>query len=382
MEATEAIAFCPQWSIDPNECAGKNTGFDSWFNPSMAGMAIRKADIAGRTCIMYDPSHPADSFHHDQIAAHCDDLVSVTVYGVGHDVTTLLAGSANLSEIIDKFRANEIDALKDIVRSIRRQHRLRKRLLLQKAADRHPSVCVKVLNDPQLVAELGHHDISALYSKLFCNFIAQNKPKEAENIVARLSPFICQYRVSFLQEAVADAELQLKNKAVKRWVELCNILKRLVTPIQSLLYRAPKSAHFEIKGYIMTHHNTILVYSTFNGNLIHKAPEILQTGSTERMDLQPLMLILYSGVEIVALYYKGLFLACCIGQNNKVEFKKLPCAEEGNHFIVSGGSINGEFALLLKQRYLSALIFGNVAYDKTQMLGWETFKLRRNLVPG
>ena len=55
--ATSVIALCPQWSIDMSECEGKHPGFQSWYDPSMKGMAVRPVDVCGKVYVFYDPAH-------------------------------------------------------------------------------------------------------------------------------------------------------------------------------------------------------------------------------------------------------------------------------------------------------------------------------------
>ncbi|WP_157679352.1 hypothetical protein [Methylovulum psychrotolerans] len=334
--ASEVLAFCPQWSIDPNECAGQSSGYEHYFKPSMAGMGIRMEDMAGRICILHDPSYAVDDFHHNQIAAVCKNLASVNVYTAQHHVTSILAGTANLAELITTFIRDDIPHLKHIVSKIRRNSRIRKHILLQKAINRHPLLVHRVLGNAELATKLGVTENNALNSQLFQYFIAQGKPEKANEVLTRLGPSICRHRINLLQEALDDCA---------------------------------RTAMIKTQGILVTHHQTVLVYSVFYGILCHKNLNALES---EKMDLQPIFLVKLSGYEVAAIWSKNRFLACAIDPHGQVHLKGMESGK-GDDFIVKEDNSNNGFTLLLKSRYVSAAHNGDILYNKPKALAWEIF---------
>jgi len=83
-EATVAIAFCPQTSID-----AKAVPFDGrytrHFSPDLhANMGISHDHAAGRGYIFFDPFHSVDCRHAEQIAARQAETRLVPVHMTGH----------------------------------------------------------------------------------------------------------------------------------------------------------------------------------------------------------------------------------------------------------------------------------------------------------
>lgn len=335
--ATEVIAFCPQWSIDPKECVGKKNGYESKFKPSMAAMGIRKEDISGKICIFYDPSHEVDSFHFNQITALCENFISVKVYMAGHHITAILAGTSNLFAIIESVRLSDIERLKDIVNLSRRKSRYRKLTLLQRAMNRHPMLTHKLLMNNELVADIGVKTWDALNARLFSFFISHENFREAYEVIDRLSRLVCKQRADLLQEAVVDAERKAVIKAY---------------------------------GFLFTHHKTILVYSPYLGKLCHIDSVTLKA---KNMEFYPLFLTKQYNFEILAVWVRGIFYACCIEDNNQINLKELQLCQGDNSIIVKADEFDDGFTLLRKGCYLSAVKNGQVAYNRTCPLTWEIF---------
>jgi hypothetical protein len=101
--ATEVISLCPQWSIDPAESLKNPWG--SYFVPSMTGMSIRTEDVSGSVFLFVDNTDHVDSFHSGKICGAYPATNIINVPMVGHHITTVLAGTQNLLEIIDACRA-------------------------------------------------------------------------------------------------------------------------------------------------------------------------------------------------------------------------------------------------------------------------------------
>ncbi len=67
--ATHVLTLCPQWSIDPAECGGNESGYRDFFRPEMAGMGVTGADMAGEITVFYDPGQRDDAYHYRMLEA-------------------------------------------------------------------------------------------------------------------------------------------------------------------------------------------------------------------------------------------------------------------------------------------------------------------------
>jgi hypothetical protein len=121
-DATHVLALCPQWSIDNGECKGVDAGYGNYFVPEMAGMGIRESDVSGNVFLFADALDKRDMFHRQMIMENYADSYFVNVPLVGHNVTTVIAGTVNLQELIDACVAKDVAAMRKISRRARRSH--------------------------------------------------------------------------------------------------------------------------------------------------------------------------------------------------------------------------------------------------------------------
>jgi len=138
------IALCPQWSLDAQEC-GFEPGWQQHYQPSMAQMGIRPSDVAGRVFLLADLGHALDRAHAGKIAQAVPDLRIINFPSVDHHVTTVLAGTENLIQLLEACRVDDLDGIRRIVRRSRQYHLYRFENLTQKAQRRHPSLLYRGL---------------------------------------------------------------------------------------------------------------------------------------------------------------------------------------------------------------------------------------------
>ncbi len=132
------IALCPQWSLDAAEC-GFDPGWQSYYRPSMAAMGIRPGDVGGQIFLFVDKTHQLDRLHAEKIEKVAADLHVINFPFVGHHVTTVVAGTNNLSHLIAACRSQDISGLRQLVRDCRRWHRYRLETVVRKVLKRYPA---------------------------------------------------------------------------------------------------------------------------------------------------------------------------------------------------------------------------------------------------
>lgn len=146
LQATHVLAMCPQWSIDPNECKGWNPGWQEHFAPVMRGMGITHHDVAGQIYLFCDFHHALDKRHADHIAQTNASIQLVNVPFAKHHVTTVLAGSRNLDQLIQACLHNNKVAIHRINRLARRRSDIYKKNALKVAHRKLPHVFVSYLS--------------------------------------------------------------------------------------------------------------------------------------------------------------------------------------------------------------------------------------------
>ncbi|MBD9373739.1 hypothetical protein IB238_14015 [Rhizobium sp. ARZ01] len=118
-DATVAIAFCPQVSINP-----KSVPFDGrftrHFSPDLhANMGIAPDHAAGRAYLFFDPFHAADRRHAERIAALQERTHLVPVHMTGHGTVRAFTGTARALSLIEACRQNDLPGLRALTRAAR-----------------------------------------------------------------------------------------------------------------------------------------------------------------------------------------------------------------------------------------------------------------------
>jgi hypothetical protein len=145
LQATHVIALCPQWSIYPAECEGVNPGWESYVVPEMKGMGIRAQDVEGEVFLFADAFNAQDLFHCRKICENYPGANFISVPLVDHHVTTVLAGTKNLMQIIEACCAGDIDQLKQISHRTSRRHPIKRQRLLRYTMQKLPRLGLRFL---------------------------------------------------------------------------------------------------------------------------------------------------------------------------------------------------------------------------------------------
>ncbi|MBR0558658.1 hypothetical protein [Neokomagataea anthophila] len=118
--ATHVLSLCPQWSLDPDEWDRDDFGFDGHFNASMRGMGIKREDVSGEIYVFTDRFDQNDFNHFLKIKENVSNVHYINVPFVGHDVTTVFAGTSRLLDIVKYFISGDIISLIQISRNARK----------------------------------------------------------------------------------------------------------------------------------------------------------------------------------------------------------------------------------------------------------------------
>lgn len=117
--ATVAIAFCPQVSIDPKAVAFDGR-FVRHFSPALhANMGIAPDHAAGRAYLFFDPFHAVDRQHAVRIAALQEKTHLVPVHMTGHGTVRAFTGTARALSLIEACRKDDLPALRALARAAR-----------------------------------------------------------------------------------------------------------------------------------------------------------------------------------------------------------------------------------------------------------------------
>ena len=333
--STVSIAFCPQWSIDKNECNGTNPGYQRYYAPHMQGMGITKDDIGGTIIVAYDPDHHRDAFHAKRIEALSSSVVPVRARSTDHHVTLVLAGTQHLGQMIRLALEKDTHELKVLINNIRRSHPRRTKILLNKLSQRHPRLFEGVISNASVFSKIDSQDLSEMLSKSLAACLANNSYATALGMISRLENLgICRTR---------------KNGLAKVREELKGIIAK---------------SYFK---ELMTSHKTVIEYDVVSGKLVHSK------ASCMRSDRLAACISSLRGREYLALLDNDTLVYPIVRKDGLTsivdELTALVCTS--NLLVIARTEHN--FTIKIGDRFLSAESDGGISFNREEVKAWELF---------
>ncbi|MBP1884582.1 hypothetical protein [Sinorhizobium mexicanum] len=138
-DATVAIAFCPQLSIDPRAVPFDGRFTRHYVADLHANMGIAADQAAGSAYIFYDPFHAVDRRHAERIAALQANTRLIPVHMTGHGTVRAFAGTARALSLIEACRADDDPSLHALARAARVDAPMRPYQIAVAAVARHPA---------------------------------------------------------------------------------------------------------------------------------------------------------------------------------------------------------------------------------------------------
>jgi len=337
LSATTVLALCPQWTIDPNECNGKNPGYKSFFEESMAGMGIKKEDISGKVFIFYDPTHEEDTYHGSHIIKNYTDCHHISMRSVGHHVTRVLAGTENLNLLIKNAITSNYENLKSQASRLRRSSVQRKKAVLFSSIQKHPFILQKIITQQPSAYNLNESDIKNLHSRLLEEFVSLESHQESLLCIEQLKK-----------------------------LELCENRLKLLESTETLIRRKA-----EIKSVIVNTHGKMLAYDMTTGQLI-------QTPLFKRdlnILLQPVTISQNISKEILCIKVAGKEKLLLLNNKQNIIIADPTIGEACKELTltISRKTPNNKFNICIGKKFMTCEPVGNIKYDREEAKGWEEF---------
>jgi hypothetical protein len=332
--ATDVVAYCPQWSIDPAECGPGRSGYDAQFRPHMAGMGIRPDDISGTINIFYDPWDPTDSYHCGKIAEAAPCMRGFRMPHARHHVLEGLKGTALTAAIWRGCMAGDLAGVHRVIQPARHKSSFRRQNLLLKIAERDPMRALRLVIALRARAALSVAHPPAVFLPLL---------------------------KGLLHRAEYGAALQALD---------CLRASYAAAHIEALLHaiRAHAAGTPQVAPTMQTAHGTTLFYSALDERLIHARPESA-AGQACLFAVFPFEHAGFSGLCVRA---GGRVLACAMRANALVALEPPEdCAADD---VLHPGP-HGASAVHVKNRgfYMCAEPGGIICINRTRIGPWEIF---------
>ena len=336
LSAKYTIACCPQWSIDPGECRGNKSGYEKHFRDDLKGMGIRESDISGTIYILYDNKHKVDSYHFNKISAHSADINGITIPYVGHHVTTVMAGTENLRQMIHCIMLNDLDGFKRLTNAIRKKSPLRLDYLMKSTVWKHPYLCAEILLSKDNLSELSRKVLSAAIEKLTDNLELQKILKLAKKSKLRTS----------------NQDFSMMDDAVY------SISKKILRDI----------------GSVYTHHQTLVVYDVLSRMLKHVNNEYIGIdmatsviASLSDFNHKAYLTVPFRGTSFLVEYDGFSYRANKEAKESNVSASCIQVTRNDNE------SLN----FICNNLYMSAERGGVISLNRSKAKEWESFYFRK-----
>lgn len=332
LRASSVIAFCPQWTIDKKECSGENPGYQKYFDTYMNDMSITKHDVSGNAFIFYDPSHKIDLFHATRILELSDSIHPILMRSTDHHVTTVMAGTSHLYDLIKHAKDDEVYQLGCVANNVRRAHQIRIRTLILKLSLRHPRLLENILQSPKV--QLTDSDRDIVNARLLSAFLRLQDEERASTVIDRI----------LIQE-------------------ICPVRKQL-------LISAKTKIDIMRCRRVLTCHGTAVRYCIASGKLIHKK----ETDTLAFFDgTLPVFLIPIKGVSAIGIVVDGELHYVMLTENGTTSLVSQFLAERCESQIIRSDGADLQLKLKRGNKYVSAEIGGGIAYNRSVAKEWEHF---------
>ncbi|WP_438282307.1 hypothetical protein [Pseudomonas alabamensis] len=335
--AKTVAAFCPQWTIDKAECSGRNPGYQEHFTASMSGMGIKPEDTSGSIYIFYDPDHESDRYHANTISSKAVNVRHIPVRSVGHHVTSVLAGTDNMGEILSMARKEDHLGLCRLVNRIRKKHQTTASFLVPKIAKRHPRILKKIIFKDVIDKKSDQYGSIRLKTDALRLFVDQ-MPDE------------------FVLDAVES------------------IQKNTLCPVRSAMldsYRAKLKDKIAAESKsIVTAHGSIIAYSSIQGGLVHKPKsEVLSTAH-----LYPVVSYEYQGHVAFGVNFGDRDYLCQLTSKGDIRLADIFGTEVEHRTLISCIPVGSKsFQAKCRGFFVCAERGGNIAFNRKVAKEWETF---------
>lgn len=123
LKATCAVAFCPQWSIDPHDVSGFDRRFVKYHAPELTnGNMIVQDDLCEKNIVLFDPYESVDVEHVARLRQYAG-IFEVIVPFSGHETVRIISEGGVSKEFIALLAAEagseQINQLRRVVRKAR-----------------------------------------------------------------------------------------------------------------------------------------------------------------------------------------------------------------------------------------------------------------------
>lgn len=122
LEADVAIAFCPQYSIDPLTTGEHDVRYRDFFHrEEHRNHDITTDHLARRTLVIYDPGHAQDRWNVERIAALSGTVKTIPVFHTGHETIRVATSSALMTSVFRHAIDDDVLGIAKLLREAKKK---------------------------------------------------------------------------------------------------------------------------------------------------------------------------------------------------------------------------------------------------------------------
>ena len=180
--ASTALAFSPQFSIDP-AITGKDYNFARFYTPARdVDVTIRGFHVAPEAYIFYDPFYTDDATQIGHITRVAPWVSPVPVPSTAHETIRLFLRGTLGKTLLDTVASGDRQALRRLTSQLRRASPTRTATLLGRVVGRRPDLARRIFD--KHCGVLGEPEADRIFSSYFRRLIDLARYGDAEAVLA------------------------------------------------------------------------------------------------------------------------------------------------------------------------------------------------------
>lgn len=180
--ASTALAFSPQFSIDP-AITGKDYNFARFFTPARdVDVTIRGFHVAPEAFIFYDPFYTDDATQIGHITRVAPWVSPVAVPSTAHETIRLFLRGTLGKTLLDTVASGDHQALRRLTSQLRRASSTRAATLIGRVVERRPALARRIFDRHQ--GQLGEPEADRIFRSYFKPLMDRGRYDDAEAVLA------------------------------------------------------------------------------------------------------------------------------------------------------------------------------------------------------
>jgi len=354
------LALAPKWTIDPNlinlESDSIRKGLlsgnmphiiDIIYTEDKRGHCIEKNDIQDNLIICYDQHSDLDRSNIEKLRTVIDFKEVLFPY-CGHEIIKQLKGSENLKKIIHSMVYDDIKTTCELLSKIRRSHENKISRYYDIAQERHPKYCFMMLKKFIDEEYPGYKNL-LFRQQIFSNLM--------DKLIRKKLPW-----------APQDIDSYFRKKIISQISENKNLPSNLV-------YRNDIFNIIDFHGGRLEY--SIKYETLFSSDYFFGSRDFAINVFAKKIRSEIFLIAIFDGQTFYLHFRDGrILLSNFIDGTSPLKLVPTP---QQNNFFYDNNFMKEIFQVATPQGYMMSMPNGNIIFNSSNTLAWESFTLHAPL---